>query len=302
MQLLSEEINELFDSRTVALLSEYSVRTVQQFLSTKPEKLSSMLGKSYSVIMKIRKDIYSEQSSFPSLGIEEYQALLERELRISTGCLKLNSLLGSLQGGEVYEVLGQTGLGKTQLCLTAVAECLLAGATGTVTFIDTKGDFSADRLEQIITAKGGDALSLLQRVNFYRANSETDLSEAVKVVANSDEELQLLVVDNITTPLLRVLTEDELHRGLHTGCEVSHLLQRIAHTKGAVVLLVSNVKGGSDRVPALGQVWQLVANVRILLETEENLASRVSVVRGSLAAPGQTVSFTIDERGITDCE
>ena len=72
-------------------------------------------------------------------------------------------------------------------------------------------------------------------------------------------------------------------------------------TKGAVVVLVSNVKSGSDKVPALGQVWELVANVRILLERESSLATRVSVVRGGLAPPSQTLSFAIDERGITDC-
>ena len=40
------------------------------------------------------------------------------------------------QGGTVYEVVGHAGTGKTQLCLTAVAECLVAG--GRVAYIDTK--------------------------------------------------------------------------------------------------------------------------------------------------------------------
>ena len=45
--------------------------------------------------------------------------------------------------------------------------------------------------------------ALMERINFCRANTETELSQAVQVVGESEEELQLLVVDNITMPLLR---------------------------------------------------------------------------------------------------
>ena len=60
-------------------------------------------------------------------------------------------------------------------------------------------------------------------------------------------------------------------------------------------MLVSNVKGGSDREPALGQVWQLVANVRIVLESEGGQKRKASLIRGSQRINCQGVSFNIRE-------
>ena len=57
------------------------------------------------------------------------------------------------QGGTVYEVVGHAGTGKTQLCLTAVAECLVAG--GRVAYIDTKAglDICSRSMENILLKK-----------------------------------------------------------------------------------------------------------------------------------------------------
>ena len=287
-----------------ALCREYKVKSLRDFLSSSPEKLCTMLQTSYSVIVQVKKDLCSEHSASPIPGIEEYQNLLEREHHISTGSLKLNELVGGLEGGQVYEVIGNTGSGKTQLCLTATAECLLGG--GTVVYIDTRGDFSLRRLEQILTARGAapDTLhSHLERVSFSRISTAEELWEAVQVVAEEEEKVKLLVIDNLSLPLLKLVTEDQVQGGMYIGCLVSHLLQRIAHTRTTAVLLVSNIKGGGGgggppNLPALGAVWEVAANVRLLLERVAVETIRASVLRGDLRPE---VNFTINERGVTDC-
>ena len=271
----------------------------------------------------------------------------------------------------MYEVTGHPGMGKTQLCLTASAECLIAG--GNVIYIDTKGDFSQNRLRQILQARGVTAASLesdlLQRILLCKIGTEAELVKAVNMVAEmKTEKLQLLVIDNITVPLLRLITDDQIQRGMYVGCSLSHLIQSIARTRHAAVLLVSNLKGGPaphnlkgepapnnnvkgepephnlkggpaphslmggpephnlkegsephnlneepdphdnlkggqapHNLPALGAIWELVANVRVLLETETSSSITASVIRGNLGAERLEVKFTIDEKGITDC-
>ena len=233
----------------------------------------------------------------------------------------------------MYEVTGHPGMGKTQLCLTASAECLIAG--GNVIYIDTKGDFSQNRLRQILQARGVPAASLesdlLQRILLCKIGTEAELVKAVNMVAEmKTEKLQLLVIDNITVPLLRLITDDQIQRGMYVGCSLSHLIQSIARTRHAAVLLVSNLKGGPaphnlkgepephnlkgepdphnlkggpgpHNLPALGAIWELVANVRVLLETETSSSITASVIRGNLGAERPEVKFTIDEKGITDC-
>ena len=331
MLLLSDTIHEVFDARTVALLrnlqmsrknnpfvltlieqkqdfnnsffslispvpSQYSIRTVTQFLTTKPEKLSNILGISYSSLVRVKKAILSEQCPSSSQGLEAYQTSLQRENQISTGSSRLDQMVGSLQAGQVYELVGRANSGKTQLCLTTMAECLLAG--GSVSYIDTKGDFSLARLQQILTARGGSESQLLQKAILHRANTETELVETVtSLEEEEEEELQLLVVDNITLPLLKLTTGDNLQRAMYVGCSLGHLFQKIALRRAAVVLLVSNVKPGSESLVALGALWDLAANVRLLLESEDLTSRKATVVRGGVR---QSTSFTINNKGISD--
>ena len=332
MLLLSDTIHEVFDARTVALLrnlqmsrknnpfvltlieqklhfnnsffslispvpSQYSIRTVSQFLTTKPERLSNVLGKSYASLMKVKKAILSEQCPPSSQGLEAYQSSLLQENQISTGSSRLDQMVGFLQAGQVYELVGRANSGKTQLCLTTMAECLIAG--GTVSYIDTKGDFSLARLQQILSGRGGSDPRLLQNAILHRANTETELVETVTSLEEEEEELQLLVVDNITLPLLKLTTgdRDNLQRAMCVGCSLGHLFQKIALRKAAVVLLVSNVKPGSESLVALGALWDLAANVRLLLESEDLTSRKATVVRGGVR---QTTTFTINNKGISD--
>ena len=275
--------------------SQYSIRSLTQFLTAKPERLSNILGRSYLALLKIRKEILSEQSPQSYQGLQAYQTSLLRENQLSTGSSKLDQMLGHFQAGQVYEVIGSTNSGKTQLCLTTVAECLIAG--GSVNYIDTKGDFSLQRLKQILSCRGGSEPRLMQNVILHRAHTETELVESVSSVGEDEEDMQLLVVDNITLPLLKLTTEDHLQRGMYVGCSLGHLFQKIALSKAAVVLLVSNVKPGTDNLVALGSLWDLTANVRVLLETEDLHSRKASVVRGG---GRQSTTFTINNKGLSD--
>ena len=261
----------------------------------KPERLSNLLGRSYSALLKIRKDILSSRCPPATQGLEAYMSSLQRENEISSGCGRLDQLVGSLQAGQVYEVFGCPATGKTQLCLTAVAECLVAG--GKVNYIDTKGDFSLQRLQQILSARGGSESRLLENVILHRAQTETELLETVTNLEGEKEDLQLVVVDNITLPLLKVTTEDNVRRGMYVGCVLGHLFQKIALSKAAVVLLVSNLKPGTETGVALGTLWELTANVRILLEIEDLASWKASVMRGGAR---QSTTFTIDNKGVSD--
>ena len=265
----------------------------------KPDRLSCLLGRSYSGLLKIRKDILSERCQQPISALDAYKTSLLRENEISSGSRRLDAMLGSFQAGQVYEVVGATNAGKSQLCLTAVAECLMAG--GQINYIDTKRDFSIQRLQQILSARGASESRLLENVILHWANTETEMVETLTNVEEEEGEMQLLVVDNISLPLLKLTTDDNVKRGMYVGCLLGHLLQKIALTKAAVVLLVSNIKPGTERGVALGAVWELTADVRILLEDEsevEDLCRRkASLMRGGVR---QSATFSITNKGLSD--
>ena len=63
-------------------------------------------------------------------------------------------------------------------------------------------------------------------------------------------------------------------------------------------MLVSNVKPNTDRVVALGALWEHTANVRVLLEDDIFSGRRASVMRGGVRK--KTAAFSINNKGITD--
>ena len=61
-------------------------------------------------------------------------------------------------GGEVLEVTGQAASGKTQLCLTLMANFVMTTPTmvpsPTVAVVDGGGGFTATRLEEVMVERG----------------------------------------------------------------------------------------------------------------------------------------------------
>lgn len=62
-------------------------------------------------------------------------------------------LKGGLLTGNVFEICGSSGDGKTQLCFTITAN-ITNHLKQIVHYIDTKGDFSANRLSEILLSQG----------------------------------------------------------------------------------------------------------------------------------------------------
>ena len=174
---LRPELHPALDTRSVALLAQYNVRSLAQLLATRPEKLAAMLAISYTAAAELRRQLFQQFSSFPSLGLEDYQARLEREVTVATGSTQLDTLL-----------YGYPGTGKTQLCLTASVTSLLKTG-GSVAYIDTKGDFSPQRFLQILEARSPQAArdQVCDRLRLCTATSAAALLEAVTRVETMEE-------------------------------------------------------------------------------------------------------------------
>ena len=87
---------------------------------------------------------------------------------IITFCKPLDSILGGgIPLGEVTEICGVPGVGKTQLCMQLAADCWIpkrfTGVDGSVIYIDTEGSFMIER-EAEVTAALRDHLETMKQV------------------------------------------------------------------------------------------------------------------------------------------
>ena len=140
---------------------------------------------------------------------------------------------GGLRGGLVTELFGHPGTGKTQLCLTAAATSLLT-SPGLVFYIDTKGDFSVERFIQILESRSSEKVSsgsleasARDRLRLCTATTASDLAEAVDLIERLEEaEVSLVVVDNISLPVMRLVIHGNIGKGMGIGSKVSQSLHR----------------------------------------------------------------------------
>ena len=125
----------------------------------------------------------------------------------------------------------------------------------------------------------------MDRVRVARVTTHKAHLQAVPKEVEEMGDTKLFVVDNITAPLMCLMWNNARQAAFVMGCKVGHLLHKLADSKEAVVMLVSNMKGGVEgNLPSLGGICGGLADVRLYAEqvTEEDRV--VKVVRG-----GETV-------------
>jgi len=82
--------------------------------------------------------------------------------------LAIDQILGGgLHSGQVIELVGRAGVGKTQWCISMAARVARNGRG--VIYVDTEGKFSPERLVQVLLAMGG-TVNEASRVKVIKAD------------------------------------------------------------------------------------------------------------------------------------
>ena len=111
--------------------------------------------------------------------------------RVSTGSEHIDEFLnGGLEKGIVNNVYGESGSGKTNLCVQVAAEVAENG--GKVAYIDTEAGFSPERFLQMSDEEALD--NILVRTPSTFADQEKAIDELEKTV--EEENIQLIIVDS----------------------------------------------------------------------------------------------------------
>lgn len=204
-------------------------------------------------------------------------------------CTELDALIGGgFLSGEVSEIAGRSGVGKTRVCLSVCAHAALV-MRAPVLYIDTTNSFSAQRLayECRRIAPDRDALDMttlhdaLGRVHVLRLHETDELVQAL-ARAHHDQldgrgwaaDLTAVIVDCVSLPLVPILA-----RGTQTGQMWMLALSQLLHDIAArnVAVLVANTVVTADKQnmcegvthscikAALGLSWRSVSDVRVLM-------------------------------------
>ncbi|TPX41809.1 hypothetical protein SeMB42_g05269 [Synchytrium endobioticum] len=255
----------------------------------------------------------------------------------STGSLSLDRLLdGGIHSGQVIEVSGPPGIGKSQLGMQCVANLITNHANVECVYIDTEGGLSLERLEVLITASmvtrkvqipqpplsfnnqnehyndhhRQQIMQCLDRIHTFSISNYLEQVACVELLygyLRRYPQIKLVVLDSVSFHFRQGLSDVKLRTRLLGGMSAS--LNKCVE-KHKVAVLVTNqmtTKYQKDAhpkrettvlVPSLGESWGNGCTHRLLFYWKEGVRTAVST-KAPIRKEG-TVPFAITPSGIRD--
>nr|XP_034840409.1 DNA repair protein RAD51 homolog 4 [Maniola hyperantus] len=133
---------------------------------------------------------------------------------ISTGINSLDAILrDGIPIGFITEICGLAGCGKSQLCMQLAINCVQNSSTS-VLCIDTKGDFSAVRIQKILDSCGfsyKDMASIMLKIkviHIWQMEDLVKLFEELKSGVLVIENLSLIIIDSLPSLMFQHFGDD----------------------------------------------------------------------------------------------
>uniref|UniRef100_UPI00358F82BA DNA repair protein RAD51 homolog 4 isoform X2 n=1 Tax=Myxine glutinosa TaxID=7769 RepID=UPI00358F82BA len=266
------------DAELVASLKARGVTTVQDLVCANLAQLAIDTDLPYKRIAMVRRVLVAQLGAFLASAEMSYAELLSSTAILPTGCTALDSLLDcGLYTGELTEVIGAPGTGKTQVC-ACVAISVACILKQRVFYIDTTGSLSPSLLLCLTQAKVAEPhlqASALQRIEIVKAFDAFSVLDVVEKfqkrlsqpLLSREEEVRVLLLDSVFSvfsPLIGSAHTDGQSFLMHLARQLKFLAKEY---NLAVVVTNGVLSSGRE---ALGRAWSHVPNVRISLSVERS--------------------------------
>lgn len=304
-------------AEVVEKLRAQGVKSVRELLLRDCEELARKASVSYRELRSIRRVAIAHHSVFPVSGQDLLSEAIHTTQVLSTGSKELDKLLGGgLATGEVVEVCGQAGEGKTSLCLRLALHT--AQELGIcVLYVDSMGGLSPLRINPIVEALPQDPKTeeALSRIKVVGAYDVWELFDALTIPTQpfvpvrqggagagagvTLSKIKLVVVDSVATILFPHICGQQSKQGLAMMNQLAVRLKTLAREQHLAVVVVNDVvqaRGGDEDYttntttsvsnsqfnPALGRLWRSVPHIRLYIKrTRQCIGKRLLVKKDS---------------------
>ena len=260
--------------------------------------------------MRKKKD--KEEPKFELAFKTAAQLMEERKnLKKIPTCTPIDNLIGGgIEEGELIEVSGEYGAGKSQFCHTLICTIIVQSANEPVVWLDTEGTFKPERLAEIAEKRGLNVEEALNRVHVLQPLSTAAQMEALKKIAEIKP--KLIIVDSLIT----LYREEYIGRenlperqGLLRTFIAS--LKRYVRENNCVAVATNQVIGNPEVLPFMTYEQRVLVcgghtvyhsiDARIQIrKAKEN--KRVARLIDSSRYPTSEVRFRITEKGVEPLE
>ncbi|CAO4370181.1 unnamed protein product [Caenorhabditis nigoni] len=232
----------------------------------------------------------------------EYETAYELLVRLGADGLFLYTSLPTLNQvlelvpGKCYELDGDIGSGKTQICYSLTAKLLLTKKTAKIGWISAV-PLRTDHLSQHFSSTDSEETShLLDRIVCKRVETVSELRDSLNALCETIN-MQLVIVDNIDALLHDTAYDREMGRNVQI--DISERLRRL--TRSGITVMVTNhiTHWRGYPAPALGNFWASQIENRFFVErrSEESNIRSVSTMKGGNEQTIR-VDFEISDGGL----
>lgn len=248
----------------------------------------------------------------------EYAFLRSKLPRLTTGVKAIDDLLqGGLEPRCIYEIVGEYGTGKSQLCFQLSVTTQLTinrrGVNGKVFYIDTEGTFSDRRVASIAERFNiEDSLSNIFVMQPMNVDEQIDCIRILLPKCIEKENVKLIIVDSLISHIRAEYRGREmLVARQQTLNYMLNFLLRIAMLYNVYVVVTNHVMakplaGGGivaagGHVMAHGTTHRLFMSQASVKDGRKNiLYRRVTVEDSPYLQRGSSTIFGISEEGLID--
>ncbi|XP_050441390.1 DNA repair protein RAD51 homolog 3 [Adelges cooleyi] len=251
---------------------------------------------------------------------------------IATFSKGIDDLLnGGVQLGQLTELTGAPGSGKSQICMqlcvaVQIPSCF-EGLEAEAIYVDTNSNFSRHRLTEMMDAFLGHVSKVLSKPNEFKgANinllkslttaSMLDKIHRIKMndlnhlyalydVIEQHPKVKLIVVDSFVMPLYTVENSLKKNALVHNALD---LLLGIAHKHGIAVVLTNDLttvvnEKEAEVFPALGETFAHRVHYRLLLSKIPNIPNGyTALLKKSMEHERSAARFLISTEGVRDLQ
>ncbi|GLV35975.1 Rad51 recombinase D [Carabus blaptoides fortunei] len=273
--------------------------------------LTNITNLTYKEVLDIRKHILNTYSAKIHNGLNYYNHLLQTTSLTSTSIKNLDNLLGGgLLSGNIYEFCGFSSSGKTQICFT-IAVNISQYFEKCIYYIDTKHDFSARKLQNILEErKISEEISghILNRIKVKHISDQYELISAlydIKTELSEGLNCPLIIIDSLPAIFYRTgnysNTKTVMNHFVNIARYVSTELNTVIIVTNVIVQednISANVCGSMSYKPGMGTYWLTVPNTRILLTKHNHGTCSLKVIKSTTTQIDKQCNVSITKCGV----
>jgi DNA repair protein RadA len=299
---------------TANKLKSAGFTTAEAIAVSPPKEIAEKTGIGFNTVLNIVKAT-REKLGVDFITAEDLWKKRQNMLRCSTGSNNLNELLGGgLETQAMTELIGEYGVGKTQISLTLCVMVQLpveqGGLDGNAVYIDTEGTFIPERVFQIAESLGLDPHETLGNIFLARAYNSSHQCLLTDHLFKfcPENNVKLVVVDSMIGHFRgEYVGRENLSERQQKLNSQLHKLLRLTEAYNLAVVITNQVQAnptaffGDPNRPAGGNVMAHASTHRVYLR-KGGKGTRLATVIDSPYLPENKTRFKITEKGVEDAK